>query len=982
MKEIIKTVYDRYRIAIWLLTAAVILYTVFGFLIAPGIVRRQLQIRLTNLFQHQVSVAAVRINPYTLSVTIKDLAIADRQGPPLVTVGRLHANGQPIMSLLRWAVVIKTIEIDGPAIHLVRDRDQQLNISALIPPQKHDQNQTPPAENSNGTPTAPPRCILDRFSLTGGTMAFEDRALGEPFATQWQGIQLLLEKLDTGNGAAPARISLALAGDGQERLNVNGQATVTPLTARADVLLAGVTVAKYAPYYQPFFKGKVTDGNLNLNLTLHWNENSGLIDPVEVECLNLQVEQTPKLPLLRIGALEMAGTTVDLMQHSVRVGTVTTRDGKVWLSRDDQGELNWLSLINAPGGKAGEPAPAAPEEQNPWQVILNRFEMADFAVSVTDRQPRQPAQMEINQIALTAEDLSTRKAHQGKLSLNFLWLDQGRFSAQGAIGLMPLTTDLTIEASDLDLRPAQPYISEHLQLTLTSGKLATRGTLKVFSPEDQAPDIRYSGQVALNDFKSVDSVKTNDFVAWKSLFLSGLELGTMPFRLTIDQVALTDFFDRLVIQADGTTNIGAIFKKTPNAGQEVQTAVVASDSITAPQNTAPETLGAIRINTVTLQGGQVDFRDQLVKPNVHVTLRDVGGRISGLTSIKEEKADVLLRGSTPSKIPFEINGQVNPLIEKPFVDLKIVFTGIDLSPYTPYSAKYLGYELDKGQLSLQLAYLLENNALKGQNKVEIKQFTFGDSVQSPNATKLPVKLAVALLKDRQGNINLDLPVEGSLDDPQFSLGGIILKVLGNLLREIVSSPFKLLGNLFGGGEALQYLAFEPGRTDITPAGLEKLSTLAKALTERPGLNLDIQGQVDPETDTNALRHDLFEKQLKAAKLKSMRRALPPEQIVVSAEERQQLVKQAYKIATFPKPRDEKGNLKKLEPTEMEKLLITAIEIDNDALRELAFERAINTKNHLVEPGGIAAGRLFVVEPEVAAVAQSNQRNPQVQFKVK
>ncbi len=977
VQQIAKTVYRRHRLAVRLLAAVVVLYTVFGFLAAPGIVRRQLQTRLTDLLQRQVSVTAVRINPYVLSVTIKGLAIADRQGPPLVTVQRLYANGQLAMSLLRWAVVVKSIEIDGPEIHLVRGQDQRFNVSDLMPPRDREQ-----AHQTDTSPASPPRFILGRFALTGGAMAFEDRAVQEPFATQWQGIRFLLEKLDTGAGVDPARFNLAAAGDDRERLDISGQATVAPLTARADVHLAGVAIARYAPYYQPFFKGTITSGNLNLNVSVLWEEGAGRLDPVAVQCLDLQVEQSPEQPLLRMGALEMSGTSVDLAQHNVRVGTVTTRDGTVWVARDHQGGLNWLTLINAPEKPAETTVPGAAVKQSLWQVDLNRFEMADYAVSVTDRQPRRPAQMQIRQIALTAEDLSNGKDHQGNVTLKFRWSDQGSFSARGTLGLVPPSANLAIDASDLDLRPAQPYISEHLHLTLTSGKLATQGTLQVMTTADHAPDIRYKGQAALNDFQSVDSVKTSDFVAWKSLFLKGLELGTTPFHLTIDQVALTDFFNRLIIHADGTTNLGAIFKTTSKAGQKPETTAATSNPAAATDDTPEEMTGAIRINTVTLQGGQVDFRDKLVKPNVHVTLSDVGGRISGLASIREETADVLLRGSTPSKIPFEISGRVNPLIEKPFADLKILFTGIDLSQYTPYSAKYLGYELDKGQLSLQLAYFLENNALKGQNKVEINQFTFGDSVESPDATKLPVKLAVALLKDSQGNINLDLPVEGSLDDTEFSLGGIILTMLGNLVREIVSSPFKLLGKLFGGGEELQYLTFEPGRADITPAGVEKLAILARALTERPGLKLDIQGQIDPEADTNTLRQDLFEKQLKAAKLKSMRRAVPLGQIVVSTEEREELVKQAFQAATFPKPRDEKGKLKQLTSAEMEKLLVTAIKIDNDALRELAFERAINAKNHLIEPGGIAAGRLFVVEPEAVGDADSDQRKSQVRFNLK
>jgi hypothetical protein len=319
-------------------------------------------------------------------------------------------------------------------------------------------------------------------------------------------------------------------------------------------------------------------------------------------------------------------------------------------------------------------------------------------------------------------------------------------------------------------------------------------------------------------------------------------------------------------------------------------------------------------------------------------------------------------------VPMEIKGAINPLIEKPFVDLTIGLKGVDLSPFTPYSGKYLGYKLDKGQLSLDLAYRVADNKLTGKNKVLLNQLTLGETVQSPTATKLPIKLALALLKDRQGNIDLNLPVTGDLDDPEFSVGGIVIKMFVNLIVNVVSSPFQVLGALFGGGEELAYLDFDPGQSRIQEVNFEKLDTLAKILYERPGLNLEIQGQVHPTEDIEGLRRLRFDDQLKAAKLKKMaargKKAVPLEQIDLSPEERSKFVKKAYDAAQFPKPRDEKGALKKLGQDEMEKLLYTAIEITEDDLRLLAHQRASAAKAYLAEHGKVAEERLFIVEPEI------------------
>ncbi|MFZ1984273.1 MAG: DUF748 domain-containing protein, partial [Desulfatitalea sp.] len=355
-------------------------------------------------------------------------------------------------------------------------------------------------------------------------------------------------------------------------------------------------------------------------------------------------------------------------------------------------------------------------------------------------------------------------------------------------------------------------------------------------------------------------------------------------------------------------------------------------------------------------------------------------------AIKEKRADVRLRGTSARNIPFEISGKINPLLAKPFVDLKIVFTGIDLSRFAPYSGKYLGYELDKGQLSLTLAYFLENDHLIGQNKVVLNQLTLGQPVASPDATRLPVQLALALLKDANGNINLDLPVEGDVNNPQFSLGGIVLTMLGNLVRDIVTAPFKMLAGLFGSQADLQYADFEPGSDSLSAPAIEKIDLLAKALTERPALQLEIQGEADPEADRNALRQIQFDRQLKAAKLKSMtdrdERALPLEQIVISPEEKEKMIRKAFAAAEFPKPRDEKGELKKLEPLEMEKLLITAIAISDDNLIELAYSRAGIAKYHLAEQGKIDRARLYIVQPLTGDGVDSEKPKTRIQFKVK
>jgi acylphosphatase len=395
----------------------------------------------------------------------------------------------------------------------------------------------------------------------------------------------------------------------------------------------------------------------------------------------------------------------------------------------------------------------------------------------------------------------------------------------------------------------------------------------------------------------------------------------------------------------------------------------------------------VKIGAVTLQGGTVNFSDRSVKPNYSANLLEIGGRISGLSSEENKLADVDLKGKLEDYSPLEITGKINPLREDLYVDLKVDFKDMDLSPVTPYSGKYIGYTIQKGKLSLSLQYLIVKKKLDSQNSVFIDQLTLGDKVESPDATKLPVKLAIALLKDRKGEIKLDIPVTGNIDDPKFSLGRIILKIIVNLLVKAATSPFALLGAIFGGGEELSYLDFGYGSSAINEQGQKKLDTLIKALYERPALKVDIEGYVDAEKDKEGLRQAMFNRKVKAQKLKDMLKkglpAVPVDEVKVEQNEYPQYLKMAYKEEKFPKPRNIIGIAKDLPVPEMEKLMLTHIKVTDDDLRQLASERALTVKEFIMKSGRIDQDRIFLVEPKSLQPEKKEKlSDSRVDFKLK
>ena len=373
----------------------------------------------------------------------------------------------------------------------------------------------------------------------------------------------------------------------------------------------------------------------------------------------------------------------------------------------------------------------------------------------------------------------------------------------------------------------------------------------------------------------------------------------------------------------------------------------------------------MRLGRIALEDGSVYFSDNFIKPNYSASLTELAGSVSTITP--DTPGDVQLRGKVENTGSLEIVGSVNPLAPTLFLDLKASARDIDLPPTTPYSVKYLGYGIEKGKLSATVHYRLADRRLQAENNVVLDQLTFGEKIDSPTATKLPVLFAVSLLKDRNGVIDVDMPIGGSLDDPEFSIGGLVVRMIFNLIGKVVTAPFTLLAKLGGSSADLSQIAFTAGSARLDAGATERLQTLAKALADRPALRVDLAGRADPEGDRAALMRQALLRLVKAEKAREIVRGGDPapslEEIQLSAEEYPRFLKQAYRRADFDKPRNAIGMVKDQPVDEMERRLLAHVQLDEGALRTLADQRAHAARDWLIA-NGIGADRLFVVAPKL------------------
>ncbi|MFA5903954.1 MAG: DUF748 domain-containing protein, partial [Desulfobacula sp.] len=434
------------------------------------------------------------------------------------------------------------------------------------------------------------------------------------------------------------------------------------------------------------------------------------------------------------------------------------------------------------------------------------------------------------------------------------------------------------------------------------------------------------------------------------------------------------------VSESGELNLASVFKTDSPKDKKTDAA--------APQKAVPSSeKPKINIGKITLQGGNIDFSDFLTKPNFKAGMKEIAGSLTGLSSDGQSRAKLHLQGLHSSSSPLEILGTINLLAEKKFAEVGISFKNIELSNFTPYSSKYLGYKIDKGKLILDLKYMIDGNVLKSENRARFDNFELGEKVDSEHATSLPISLAISLLKNRDGQIDLDLPVEGQLDDPEFKIGPIILKMIGNMILKVITSPFSVISAMFGGGgEELGFAEFGYGDSVIKESDSGKIDKLIEILTEKPSVRLEIQGVYNAARDAEGIREKRFDDLLKEERSKKSWYSLPfskiPEKNApLTTEEREKYTEKVYDKAEFPKPRDEKGSKKKLDLEEKKKLLITHINIDENDLRSLAVERAENIRAYILSTGKVEKERIYLLEP-MAVEKDKAEQTGRVNFLLK
>jgi uncharacterized protein involved in outer membrane biogenesis len=967
-----------------------VLYTIAGFFILPPYLKKTAMETLTEQLGRRVTIDSVSLNPYALSAVIKGFEIKENDGrTTFVSFGRLYVDLK-IVSILKGLPVIRAVKLEQPRVHIVRGEANRYNFSDIA--------ERIQAKRETSVPDQPGKAFsfsVSNIQIKDGSIEFEDL----PVRTKHE-----ITRIDI---AIPFISNLPTYVESFVQpsfsASVNGSAMTAQGTTKAfsdsfetsfDITLKDIDIPYYLAYAPAKLNVRVMSGRLDVAMKLAYRQYANrspmlvLAGETRVKGFTARIKHFDG-DFLKIPNLTIKDISFDLGAEKMEIGSITTEKGVIAFARSVEGKLNVASIVSAAPTQERAKSVKTTSPAVPWTVLLKSLVIDGYSVKITDHGLAEPFGITLDEIICRAENISTAKDSKGTVVLSMRVDRKGNASADGDLIVDPPAVDLAVSIKKLPLRSMQPFLTERTQVLLATGSMTMSGRLKARQDDTTGLNAAFKGKLRINNISLLDKTTAEDLLAWDTLYLGGMDVRFAPLFVHIPEIALSKFSSRIIINADRTINLQEVFK-----------APALAEEAAAPPGPGPQTTGAvaddqresskrrtIRIDKITLQGGTINFTDESIQSRVSSNLLDINGRVSGLSSDENTAGEVELRGKYDSYAPIEITGKINPLRDDLYVELKANFKDMDLTTVSPYTGRYAGYTVQKGKLSFQLEYLIVKNKLDAKNSIFLDQFTFGDPVESPEATKLPVKLAVALLKDLNGEIALDIPVTGELNDPKFSVGGVVLKVIVNLLVKAATSPFALLGAVFGGGEELGYAEFDDGSAALTDATKKKLDIIGKALHDRPALKMDIVGHADSEKDREGLKQNGMLRKIKARKIRAMVKTSGEtpslDAVTVTREEYPEYLKQAYKEEKFPKPRNIIGMAKDLTVPEMEKLILTNLKVTDDDLKALAGERARMVRDYLLQSKQIEPERLYIVEAKrLAGEKKEGAKDSRVDFSLK
>lgn len=953
------------------------LYSLLGFLILPGIALRVINQQLANYSNVPAKLERLQLNPFTLELSLWGLHLGEAPAEQL-GFAKLQVDLQ-WDSLWSGALHLADVRLEQTKVELLFSKDGTLNLTQLF---KLPASPESPKEEA---PSEPFPLRIERITFAGGLLHFQDLRPSEPIEFTYDALDFSLNNLSTLAGDS-AEMSLVATGPNGGRVDWHGQVSLNPISSSGQLKLSDGKLKGIWPYVRDALPLALQEGVVNLAS----DYNLSLVDGTQLQLTNLNISLAPFAinsldgrPLVKLANLNISETSFDLVKQQVLIGKVRSQGLETWAAREADGQLDWQKLfaekpassaptasppaptsstaVAAAPATATSPDPAAPAPapapaSQPWQVVLSDVQLRDYQIHLADRAVTPEVKVELGPLNLDLTDFDSLNQAPFTLSLETGLGKHGKIKAAGQVALSPISAKLKLDTQNIDLRLAQAYLAPFVHIELRSGMLDSALAIDLQSTEPLAFNI--DGGVQVKQLHTLDTVKRRDFIKWQLLDLQGFNYRHGE-RLSINKIKLNQPYARFIINEDRSSNVTDLLIPQP-----------AEKTVPTPSKSKPL---VIALGEISLNNGSANFADLSLKPDFATAIQQIEGHIGRIDSSQPKPASVSIKGKVDRYAPMNIVGSLNPFSPLDSLDLGVSFKQVELTTLTPYSGKFAGYRILKGRLNIDLQYKINRGQLTAENKLVLEQLELGEQVDSPDAVDLPVRLAIALLKDTEGKIEIELPISGDLNNPQFSVMPIVWQTLRNLVLRAAQAPFKFIAGLVSGGPDvnLDRVQFSAGSAELDPQAQSVLNTLADALKQRPVLRLEVQGVSAEAADGPLLAEQRLEREYQNSYYKALEHAgdevpAAASDLQVPEDEKPELLEGIYLAQLKQKPPADWENLDDEQRSEkLHDAVINNWSGNQGLLRKLGQTRAASIKQYLAERGGLQDQRIYLLDVSVA-----------------
>ena len=930
---------------------SLIIYAFLGFVALPLVLKPQLMKVFKEQTNAKIEISSIYFNPFLFKMKISGLDISDLDNNSLISIKSVFLD-MDLYSLLFSAIHVHSLEFDTPKINLVINKDKSINLLNIIKKTREKSIQS----KGNKSSFMMPRIIVDYIDISNAALNFSDYTIVDGFQFTIKNMGLRVKDIDTkenNNPKAKIRFYATFGDEGFIDLKTNIKRYI-PFIATGSLDFKANKLYTEWKYVKDMLNIEVADGKIDLHSEYLFNLsdiNATTIEHTTVEITNLRLKPKKDAPdLLSLKYFALKDISAKPLKSVVNISEVQINGLDIKVTRNEDKSIDWMKYIELKTKKIEEKSTEVNKNntKSNLALLIKKVSLATSNIIFKDKSLTKPVENSINDINVNLYDVSAKQGSWLKYNTNFKVNHKGLFEAKGKLRHTPLKQKGSFSIKDFSLKEMTPYLQESAYVEIEDGLISAKGDTS-YEKLKQAPDLRLNGSVNLDSIFINNTLDKSLLFSLNSLDVKSYTLELFPSRFYVNSVNINSFYVNVEIDKNKVINFSKLSKKP----QDIRKKIVIKKVKTKPF--------PYKIDKIKVALGSAKFQDYSIPLKFKTDIHNLNGVIYSITNMDREHTLINLDGDIDKYGSTRIKGSLDTQNPKIFTAIDMSFKNLNLNSMSGYSAAFAGYKIDSGKLFLDLGYDVVNSKLHGTNKVIIKKIKLGKEVEDENITSLPLGFVIGLLEDDKGVIDIDMPVDGNLDKPDFKYGKLVWNTFTNLVTRAVTAPFKFLGSMLGiDAKNVEYVEFENGRSKISPMQREKLDILAKIMKKRPKLLLSVSGAYDKRSDKLALQKEkLIAIVLQKSGLENKKEHQSAmtlkmlEEIYNDTKQSKSLKKLQIELAK--KYKDEELAL--VYRKKLISLCIKSMKISKKELLNLGDIRAVNIINYLLTEKGIAAIRL-------------------------